>query len=228
MIFAHPLQIVRIVSACFKSASVPRPKALTLGAEHLITSFSFVNQNLAIWAWFGIIFEKGDGCDRVRIANMIRVIACRFEFSAVRAGVFFTGGALPSGRYESVAIGIRAAMNEGIRRISVLSWSIPHELTFGLHEIIFEGSECLDLCINVFDLIVNVFDLFVMSDSGLSGRKHGLFLREQNVLLMLSEVSSEEGFCKTEVLKLRMSELSVAEEALRNRDIISAEECLVA
>lgn len=45
---------------------------------------------------------------------------------------------------------------------------------------------------------------------------------------MLGEVSSEEGFCKTEVLKLRMSELSVAEEALRNRDIIAAEECLVA
>ena len=178
MIFAHPLQIVRIVSMCFKPASVPRPKAFTLGAEHLITTFGFVNQNLAIWAWFGIIFEKGDGCDRVRIANMIRVIACSLEFSAVCAGVFFTGGALPSGRYESVAIGIRAAMNEGIRRISVLSWSIPHELTFGLHEIIFEGSECLDLCINVFDLIVDVLDEFVMNDGSLSRRKHGLFLGE--------------------------------------------------
>jgi hypothetical protein len=45
---------------------------------------------------------------------------------------------------------------------------------------------------------------------------------------MLSEVASEEGLSKTDVLKLRMSELSVAEEALGNGDIIARKESLVA
>ena len=81
---------------------------------------------------------------------------------------------------------------------------------------------------NVLDLIVNVLDEFVMSDGGLSGREHGLFLSEENVLLMLCEFASEEGFGKTEVLKLRMSELCVAEHALWNRHIVATEEGLVA
>jgi S-(hydroxymethyl)glutathione dehydrogenase/alcohol dehydrogenase len=66
---------------------------------------------------------------------------------------------------------------------------MPLQLTFCLHEIILEGSECLDLGINVLDLIVNVLDEFVMSDGGLSGREHGLFLCEENVLLVLGEVA---------------------------------------
>jgi hypothetical protein len=45
---------------------------------------------------------------------------------------------------------------------------------------------------------------------------------------MLGEVASEEGLGKADVLKLRMSELSVAEEALRNGDIIATEEGLIA
>ena len=45
---------------------------------------------------------------------------------------------------------------------------------------------------------------------------------------MFGEVASEEGLSKADVLKLRMSELSVAEEALGNGDIIAREECLVA
>ena len=45
---------------------------------------------------------------------------------------------------------------------------------------------------------------------------------------MLGELASEEGLRKTEVLKLRMSELRVAEEALRNADIIAAEKGLIA
>jgi hypothetical protein len=45
---------------------------------------------------------------------------------------------------------------------------------------------------------------------------------------MLGEFASEEGLGKSEVLKLRMSELSAAEEALGNRDIIATEEGLIA
>lgn len=45
---------------------------------------------------------------------------------------------------------------------------------------------------------------------------------------MLSEVASEEGLGKADVLKLRMSECSVAEEAFRNGDIIAGKECLIA
>jgi len=45
---------------------------------------------------------------------------------------------------------------------------------------------------------------------------------------MFGEVASEEGLGKTDVLKLGMSELSVAEEALGNGDVIATEESLVA
>ena len=102
------------------------------------------------------------------------------------------------------------------------------QLTFCLNEIIFDGIERLYLFTNVFDLMVNVVDEFVMRNGGLSGRKHGLFLGEENVLLMLGELASKERLGETEVLKHGMSELRVAEEALGNRHIISAEEGLVA
>jgi hypothetical protein len=69
-ILAHPLQIMRIVSANLKAPGVPRPKALALGTEHLITALGFVNENLAIGAWFCVGLEKGDGSDGVGIANM--------------------------------------------------------------------------------------------------------------------------------------------------------------
>ena len=69
-IFAHPLQIMRIVSANLKASGVPRPKTLALSAEHLITPVSFVNENLAIGAGLGVGLETGDGSDSVRIANM--------------------------------------------------------------------------------------------------------------------------------------------------------------
>lgn len=45
---------------------------------------------------------------------------------------------------------------------------------------------------------------------------------------MLGEFAGKEGLGKSEVLKLRMSELSVAEHALWNRHIIATEEGLVA
>lgn len=84
------------------------------------------------------------------------------------------------------------------------------------------------MCIYILNLIVNVLDELVMRDDSLSGRKHGLFLGEENVLLVLGELASEERLGETEVLKHGMSELRVAEEALGNRHIISAEEGLVA
>jgi hypothetical protein len=83
MIFAHPLQVVRIVTASFKLAGIPRPKTFALSAEHLITAFSFVNKNLAIGARFGVIFEKSDRSDGVGVANMIVIITCGLEFAAV-------------------------------------------------------------------------------------------------------------------------------------------------
>ena len=70
MIFAHPLQVVWIVSASFKLAGVPRPKTFALSAEHLIASFGFVNRNFAVWARFSVSLKEGDGSERVRIANM--------------------------------------------------------------------------------------------------------------------------------------------------------------
>lgn len=73
-ILAHPLQVVRVVSASFKSPCIPRPKALALGAEHLITSVGFVNRNLAIRAWLGVVLQSGDGSDSVRIAYMKRIV----------------------------------------------------------------------------------------------------------------------------------------------------------
>jgi hypothetical protein len=45
---------------------------------------------------------------------------------------------------------------------------------------------------------------------------------------MLGEFAGKEGLGKSEVLKLRMSELSGTEHALRNRHIIATEEGLVA
>ena len=47
---------------------------------------------------------------------------------------------------------------------------MSHQLMFCAYEINLEGSEGLDLCMNVPDLIVNVLDELVMSDGGLSGR----------------------------------------------------------
>ena len=72
---AHPLQIVRIVSASFKSSGVPRPKALALCAEHLVTSVGLVYENLAIGAWFSIGLQKSDGSDGIRVAHMVRIVA---------------------------------------------------------------------------------------------------------------------------------------------------------
>jgi hypothetical protein len=200
-----------------------------LRAEHLIASLGLVNGNLAVWAWFCIIFEKGNRSDGVRIANMVGIIAIGLELPAIGAGVFVADAALPRGRDEAVAIGISAAVNELISGIGDSSGRVMTlQLPFCLHEIVFALNECFDLCIDLLDLIVNILDELVMNDGGLCGRKHGLFLGKENFLLMLGELASEEGLGKTEMLKLRMGELSAAEEALGNRDIIATEEGLVA
>lgn len=70
MIIAHPLKVVRVVTASFKLAGIPGPKAFALCAEHLVASFSFVNGNLAIWAWFSVVLQKSDRSDGVRVANV--------------------------------------------------------------------------------------------------------------------------------------------------------------
>ena len=85
-----------------------------------------------------------------------------------------------------------------------------------------------DLRGDVLNLVVNVLDEAVMGDGSLCGREHGLFLGEENVLLVLCEVALQEGLGETEMLNLRMSELSVAEHALGYGDVIAAEECLIA
>jgi hypothetical protein len=83
MIFPHPLQVVRIVSASFKLAGIPRPKTFALSAEHLITSLCFVNGNFAIRARFSVGLEKSDRSKSVGIAKMKWIIPSRLEFSAV-------------------------------------------------------------------------------------------------------------------------------------------------
>lgn len=198
-------------------------------AKHLIASLGLVNGNLAVGTGFGVVFEKGNRSDGVRIADMVGIIATGLEFPAIVAGVFVTDAALPGGRDEAVAVGISAAMDEligviGINRRRIMTL----QLTFCLYEIVFALVECFDLFIDIPDLSVNVLDELFMNDGGLCGRKHGLFLGEENVLLMLCEFASEEGFGKTEMLKLRMSELCVAEHALWNRHIVATEEGLVA
>ena len=103
-IFAHPLQIVWIVTASFKLASIPRPQALALRAKHLVTPLGLMNKHLAIWARFSIAFQQSDRCKRVGIANMCVIIASGLEFPAMRTGVFVASGTLPSGRHEAIAV----------------------------------------------------------------------------------------------------------------------------
>ena len=229
VIFAHPLQIVWIVSTSFKLASVPGPEALALRAEHLITSLGFMNGNLAVGTGFGVRLEKRNGCNSVGIAHMVRIIAIVLEFPAGRTGEFVTCGAFPSGRHEAIAVGISAAVNELISGIGGSSGRVMTlQLTFCLYEIVFVRHEGFDLRIDHPDLIINVLDELVMNDERLSGRKHGLFLGEENVLLMLGEFALKKGLGEAEVLQLRMRELRVAEQALWNRNTISAQKGLIA
>ena len=229
-IVAHPLQVVWIVTAGFKSPGVPRPKALALRAEHLVTSVGLVNENLAIGTGFCVGFQKSDRCDSVGVAHMVRIVAIGLEFPAMRASVLVTGGTLPSGRDEAVAGGISAAMNELIvvaLCLVQLLRVVSLQLKFGVHQICLEYLKALDFRGYALDLIINVLSEPVMSDGSLSGRKHGLFLGKENVLLVLGEFALEERLGKAEVLKMRMRELRIAKHALWNGDVFATEECLV-
>jgi len=135
MVVAHPLQVVRIVTASFKLAGVPGPKALALGAEHLVAALRLVNGNLAIRAWFSVVLQHGDRGDGVWVANVRVVIAFGLEFPAMCAGVLVAGGALPGGRDEAVAVGISAAVNELLCQVFLVvvlvfgTWTL--QLPFG-------------------------------------------------------------------------------------------------
>ena len=194
LMFAHPLQIVWIVTASFKLSGVPGPKAFALSAEHLITALGLMNENLAIWAWFGVVLQKSDRGDGVGIANVQRIIACGLEFPAMRAGVLVAGCTLPCGRHEAVAVGISTAVNElfCVVLVHTLCGALTLQLILGVHQIGLESLKLIDLCLNVLDLCVNALDETVMRDGSLSGREHGLFLSEEDVLLVLSEIAYKE------------------------------------
>lgn len=133
MIIAHPLQEVRIVSASFKATGVPGPKAFALSAEHLVAALGLVNGNLAIGAWFSVVFQKIDGSDRVGVANVRGVIAFGLNIPANGASEFVACCALPSGRDEAVAAGMSAAVNEFIMRLfRKLRGVVLHQCAFGL------------------------------------------------------------------------------------------------
>lgn len=102
------------------------------------------------------------------------------------------------------------------------------QVIFCVHQIGLERLKALDFSSNRLDLSINVVDESVVRDGNLSSRKHGLFLGEENVLLVPCELSLKKCLGKSEVLKLRMSELSVAEDALWNSDVFATEESLVA
>jgi hypothetical protein len=101
-----------IVSASFKSPGIPRPKALTLSAKHLVASLGLVNENLAIRAWFSVLLQQSDGCNRVGIANMCIIIPGSLEFPAMCTSVLVASGTLPSGRHKAIALGISTAMDK--------------------------------------------------------------------------------------------------------------------
>jgi hypothetical protein len=78
----------------------------------LVTAIGLVNKNLAIRAGLSVILQKSDRSDGIRIAHMVRIVAFRLGFPAMRASELVTGCTLPSGRHESVAVGMSTAMNE--------------------------------------------------------------------------------------------------------------------
>ena len=194
LMFAHPLQIVWIVTASFKASGVPGPKAFALSAEHLITALGLMNENLAIWAWFGVVLQKSERGDGVGVANVQRIITCGHEFPAMRAGVLVAGCTLPCGRHEAVAVGISTAVNElfCVVLVHILCGTLPLQLILSEHQISLDSLKLLNLCLYVLELEVNALDEPVMRDGSLSGREHGLFLSEEDVLLVLSELAYKE------------------------------------
>ena len=133
-IFTHPLQIMRIVPTNLKSPGVPRPKALTLRAKHLVTTLRLVNENLAIRAGFSVLLQQCDGCNRVGIANMCIIIPGSLEFPAMCTSVLVASGTLPSGRHKAIAIGISTAMDKLLNVFNMVV-SLANQPIFGLIQI---------------------------------------------------------------------------------------------
>jgi hypothetical protein len=210
----------------FKLASVPRPKTLALRAEHLVASLGLVNENLAIRARLGVLLQQSDRRNIVGIANMCVIITRGLEFPAMGTGVLVASGTLPSGRHEAIAIGISTAMNELLHGFHMVS-ALRNQATFGSIQIILEVLKLLDLSIDVLDLRVDVGNKTVMRNGRLCSRKHGLFLSEENVLLVLGEIASEERLGKSEMLNLRMCKGSITKDALCDRDAVATEEGLI-
>jgi hypothetical protein len=225
-IFAHPLQIVWIVSANFKSPGIPRPKALALGAKHLITSLGLVNENLAIRARFSVLLQQSDGSKGVGIANMCIIIASGLEFPAMCTSVLVASGTLPSGRQKAIAVGISTSMNELVNILKLVG-ALSHQLILGHIQVILECLKLLHLSDDVLDLHVDVVNEAVVRDRSLCGGKHGLFLSEENILLVLGEIAVEKGLGKSEMLNLRMCEGSVAKDALCHGDVVATKERLI-
>ena len=84
------------------------------------------------------------------------------------------------------------------------------------------------MCIDVLYLCIDVSNKPVMRDSSLCSREHGLFLSEENVLLVLGEIASEKGLGKSEMLNLRMCKGSIAKDALGYGYAVATKESLVA
>lgn len=204
-VFAHPLQIMRIVSANLKSSSIPRPKALTLGAKHLVASLGLMNENLAIGARFSVLLQERNGSNRVGIANMCVIMPGSLKFPAMCTGVLVASCTLPSGREKAIAFRISTAMYELLNIFSVFG-SLLHQLVLGSVQVKLECLKLLNLSVDILYLCIDAGNEAVMRNSSLCGREHGLFLSEENILLVLCEVASEKGLGKSEMLNLRMCE----------------------
>lgn len=204
-IFAHPLQIMRIVSANLKPPSIPRPQALALRAKHLVAALRLVDENLAIWARLSVLLQQSHRSKGVGIANMRLIIPGSLEFPAMRTGVLVASGTLPSGRHKAIAVGISTAMHELLNMFNVVG-TLSHQLVLGSVQVILECPKLLDLSDGVLYLCIDAGNESVMRNSSLCGGKHGLFLSEENILLVLCEVASEKGLGKSEMLNLRMCE----------------------
>lgn len=205
-----------------KLASIPRPKTLALSAKHLVASLSLMNKYLAIGTVFGVLLQHGNRSNRVRIANMV----ISLKFPAMRTRVFVASGTLPSGGDKAIAFRISTAMDELLNIFKIVG-ALTNQAIFGMIQIILELLELLDLSDDVLDLCIDVVNKTVMSECSLCGRKHGLFLSEENVLLVFGEFALEESLGKSEMLNLRMSEGCVAKHTFWNRDIVSTKESLI-
>ena len=137
--------------------------------------------------------------------------------------VLVASGTLPSGRQKAIAVGISTSMNELVNILKVVG-ALSHQLILGHIQVILECLKLLHLSDDVLDLHVDVVNEAVVGDRSLCGGKHGLFLSEENILLVFGEIASEKGLGKSEMLNLRMCEGSIAKDALGHGDAVATKE----